>query len=225
MRRYTFYLSVALLAFGIGSFVVFKFYWTSSSKVEVKETLNRITPIQQNNFTKDSKAEFVCNDEAINFVWETLRTDKNFREDSDSYVKEHKTKNCQEIFDSKTVNLNDDGFDESIIQNNSTMFCGSAGDCRTWIVSKFGGEYRIIFDSPTAESLEGLDVLQKKTSKFSNLKIRLNNGLWEDNIGFFVFDGKQYQIKKCFVDKNSGGNYDDEKPEENLSAIKLDNCL
>ncbi len=44
MRRYTFYLAVALLAFGIGSFVVFKFYWssknTTKSEIQLFETVN-----------------------------------------------------------------------------------------------------------------------------------------------------------------------------------------
>ncbi len=40
MRRYTFYLSVALLAFGIGSFIVFKFYLKSQNDLLDAETIS-----------------------------------------------------------------------------------------------------------------------------------------------------------------------------------------
>ncbi len=43
MRRTAFYLSVALLAFGIGSLVVFNFYW------ETQNSLPKVEP------TEDSK--------------------------------------------------------------------------------------------------------------------------------------------------------------------------
>ncbi len=223
MRRTLSYLSVALLAFGIGSFAVINIYTSNQTNIK-SEKVQYETPIHiQANIKEDSK--FVCKNEIIKAVWINLAVVNDFYESANAYIKEHKTKDCLEIFDSiKDVDLNNDGVNETVIQSNSTMFCGSAGDCGTWIVSKISGKYQVIFDSASAESLEGLQPLKTKTNKFKNLKIRLNNGIQEDNIGIFVFDGKEYKLKKCFVDINSGGNYYDKKLKKKLLPVKLDSC-
>ena len=74
MRRYTFYLSVALFAFGIGSFVVFKFYWKTTEQPLIAETF---VGDKNNTETKieDSQIKYGCKEKELIPFWEKL--DKN----------------------------------------------------------------------------------------------------------------------------------------------------
>ena len=227
MRRITFYFLIALLAFGIGSFIAVNAYWNFSSLIAIVETsTDKI--VEQTSKASVSKTKFTCEDEAVKTVWDKLRKDKNFIDDAYSVIEARGINNCQELFDRYSVNLNDDESNEIVLKGGYILFCGSGGDCRTWIVSKVQNEYSIIFDGKASESAEGIRSLQKTSHNFKDIKVKLNNHWESDNIGFFKFDGKQYRIKKCFVDVNSG--YEiapviNETRDEKLSPVKLENCL
>jgi hypothetical protein len=232
MRRYTLYFAVALLAFGIGSLVVFNFY--SKDKNNFPKIDSSKESQLQNDFAKsdakekiDSKLEYACNDEAHQTVWNNLQKNNDFSKTSADYIKEIQGKKCLEIFDNvKNQDLNDDGVNEVIIQSNSNKLCSSPRNCSTWIVSKVQNQNQIIFDSLTAASFGGLTFLHERTNKFNNLKIRINRTVGNSNIAVFKFDGEKYQLKKCFEDFGSGGIYDYEKPsKERLRSVKLDKCL
>jgi hypothetical protein len=223
MRCSAVYLAVAILAFGISSFVVFKF-WSQPLKIVEKETPIEIKSIEQNNTDKISKAEFSCEDEAAQIVWEKLKNDKKFMDETYSAIEARHLNNCQELFETQKTDLNEDKSEEFILRGIYGLFCGSSGDCPTWIVSKINNEYRIIFEAPAGVTPEGLQFLQKKTRGFKNIKVKLNNGWAANNFGFFNFDGKQYRIKKCFKDVNSDYDYQNIY-DEKLISVKLDECL
>lgn len=69
MRHFAFYLSVALLTFGIGSFVVFKFHIKPSEqtsiveKVEIKVNTSEI---------KDDEVKYGCTEKEVEPFWEKL---------------------------------------------------------------------------------------------------------------------------------------------------------
>lgn len=224
MRRWAFYLSVALLAFGIGSFLAISFYWTGSLKIAVEETNTEIKPIEQIKTDKLPKAEFSCEDEATKTVWEKLEKDENFIKWTNFAIESHRINNCQELFVRQSVDLNKEKPNEIILKGNRPLFCGSGGDCKTWIVSKINNKYRIIFEAFAGEDSDSLQFLSKKTHEFKEIKIKRNNGWEADSFGFFNFDGKQYRIKKCFKDINSEYEFDDIY-DEKLISVKLNNCL
>ena len=221
MRRILFYLSVALLSFGIGSFGGFSFYWSNSSEIAVMKAPTKIKFIEQNTFDQTLSAKFSCEDQATKTVWSKLEKDNEFMTEIYPNIEEN---NCQEVFVRQQIDLNNDNSDEIILRGVYGLFCGSSGDCPTWIVSKINNEYKIIFETSVGESPEGLQFLRGKTNKFKNIKIKLNNGWEADNFGFFNFDGNQYRIKKCFVNVNSAYDYDDLNKEK-LNSVKLEECL
>ena len=178
MRHYAFHFAIVVLTFGVGSFAAIKFYQNNSSNNEINKTPNKVVPVQPNNFGKNSKTVFGCNDE---FIIPVLKELAQANDGISNYLQNHQKLSCQEIFDLvKTVDLNNDGFDEVIIQGKEPVFCGSAGDCPTWIVSRNKDGYKIIFDSFTAqadESFRGLEILSAKNNNLNNLKSILNNGV------------------------------------------------
>jgi hypothetical protein len=225
MCRYVLYLAVALLAFGIGLFIVFKF-WKKPLKIVEKETLTEIKPIEQNNTDKNSKIEFGCEDEAARTVWEKLKNDKKFMDETYAAIEARHINDCQELFETQKSDLNDDNSDEVIFRGIYGLFCGSSGDCPTWIVSKINNEYRIIFEAWAGDAPDGLQFLQKKTHNLKDIKVKLDNGWAADNFGIFKFDGKQYRIKQCFKDVNSYPEYKYyDIYIEKLIPVKLDECL
>ena len=224
MRRTLFYLSVALLAFGLGLLVVFKFYWINAIEVKTKEIPDKIKPIEENFTNKLSSATFTCEDKAINTVWKKLKKDKHFIDDAYSVIEARQIKSCQELFNTEAVDLNNDKVDEIIVQGNYILFCGSGGDCQTWVVSKTDNEYKIIFEARAGEFPEDIKFLHEKTNNFQNLKVKTNNG-WEANkFGLFKFAGKKYQLTKCTKDVNSAYDYEGNN-EEKLVSVKLNECL
>ena len=60
MRSYAFYLAVALLAFGIGLFVGFKFYWSNGQSQKVEETVKTETNIQKETFVEDGYSNLLA---------------------------------------------------------------------------------------------------------------------------------------------------------------------
>lgn len=223
MRRYLFYLAIALSAFVIGAFVAAKF-WNQSLMTVKNETPPEIKTVAQVNPDNPSKSKFSCEDEAVKTVWAKLEKDKTEIEDIYRVLQAHHINNCRELFERQTVDLNNDESDEIILKGGFILFCGSSGDCRTWIVSKIKNEYRIILDAYAGESAENIEPLPEKTYNFKNIRVKTNNGWSADNIGIFKFDGKQYLIKKCYKDVNSEYDYDDIR-DEKLVSVKFDECL
>ncbi len=223
MRRYTFYSAIALLAFGIGSFVVFNFYWNNPAEV-IKEKPIESKPIEQNTVDEMTTAKFSCEDEAVRTVWSKLERDSKFIAETWDAIEARHLNNCQELFEKQIADLNDDKSDEVILRGIYGLFCGSSGDCPTWIISKISNKYTIIFESSAGESPNGLQFLLEKTHGFKDIKVKLNNGWASNNFGFFKFDGIQYRIKKCLEDVNSNYDYDNSNKEK-LKSVKFKECL
>ena len=224
MSRIVFYIVVSFLAFGIGSFIAIKFYWSSSSTITVIETPTENKIVEQNANGKVSEARFICEDEAVKTIWDKLEKDSNFIEDAYYVIEARQIKNCQELFNIQLVELNGDKSDEFIIKGNEILFFNSGGNFPAWIVSRFDDEYKIIFDGIADFDEDGIKTLDKKKHNFKNLKIKKPNGWESDNFGFFEFDGKEYKIKKCVENVNSAYDYDNIRGEK-LISVKPKRCL
>lgn len=239
MRRILFYLSVALLAFGIGSFVVISNYQKNEKfvlvqrgeKIEDEKFAAQRQNVEQIPANKIPTIKFSCNNEAINTVWERLKKNKTFIDDVYSNVIEpRQIKDCRELFDIKPIELSDDESDEFLITGNYLLFCDSGGDCQTWIVSKKNNQYKIIFESTTGNSTtelylhEQVEPLLTKTDKLKDLKVFIPNGWDADDVGYFKFDGNKYQLSKCFRDFNSAYVYTNDYVEKWL-VVKSNECL
>src|SRR5215213_2260286 len=122
MRRFTFYILVALLTFGIGYFIALKFYWKTAEKIIITEkrkeikvnNQSKIEPLQSftmketeqlsSEFTQEKRVleKRFCNDKRILPVWEELKKDENFRERG-GYGE---SGNCSDMLELKAVDLN-----------------------------------------------------------------------------------------------------------------------
>ncbi len=176
MRRYTFYLSVALLAFGIGSFVVFNFFWktqnslpkvelTVDSKVEVVNNSLENKKTKQPEFIEIAFKNFPCEDKNLKPFWNELK-DRTVSRNTD-YIE--RIKDCSDLIQTDylvglnndgQIDLNNDGQKEIFIRSASGYFCGN--NCQVfWVFQKDNKQgYRKLF-----EQMGYMTIVENKKTK------------------------------------------------------------
>jgi hypothetical protein len=213
MRRYTFYLSVALLAFGIGSFVVFNFYWITNEKMNLAETKETIAVTQtENNVGRgfassnsyfsnqtneiNEKPKITCGDKSFLPLWKELKKDKSFRE----YEKDfHLTDDCAEMLVMRKEDLNKDGRNELILQGNDGNLCSPTGACGVWIYQQKDNKFKLILSSSAFRDGEEswIDLEKKKTNDYQDVLLKSHASGYETIAIYYRFNGIEYKEKKC----------------------------
>jgi hypothetical protein len=152
--------------------------------------------------------KFVCQDKAVSFILNNLKSDPNNAEFITAFIKEKEIENCKELFEVESeIDLNKDNIKEIILRAKNSpkgmFYCGATGNCSTWILSKSGNQYQIIFN---AGSIEKVTVENQIAKGYRNLLIRSHAGAMNHFLGKARFDGKKYQIKECIeeITKTNG---------------------
>ena len=213
MRRYTFYLSVALLAFGIGLFVVFKFYIKPNEQpfiVEKPQTVkNNLVSKTDEDFAVDlTNAEFynglyfVCEDKELKVFWLDFLREKDIQESlPKTEYRSIVVYNCSERLRTRRFDLNNDGNVEYIVELISVHVCGAKSNCPRVIYEQKNGEFKRLLSHKASLLIEPKNT---KTRGYQDLEIFFNT---EPNGGYvekYKFDGKIYKLKNCFnVDLNN----------------------
>ncbi len=202
MRRYTFYLSVALLAFGIGSFIVFKFYWntqidlpkaelTEDSKVEVVNNSLEYKKTKQPEFIEIAFKDLPCEDENLKPFWSELN-DRTVSINTD-YIE--RIKDCSDLIEvDESFDLNSDGQKEIFIRSHSGYFCGN--NCQVfWVFQKDNEKgYRKLF-----EAMGYMTVVEnKKTKGYKDIMFEVYASYTYFDIKLYKFNGTEYVPKKCW---------------------------
>lgn len=247
MHRTLFYLSVALLAFGIGSLVVFKFYWNSAVDVAVqteptldlaaasvssKPSLHQATGIESLTSDKEKalllfeptlkkwlmKEKIAGMIEPSPEILERIMAAKLHR-----YETPYLTRMARKSYKPSLLDLNDDGLTELSI----LVDYGETRDGELWMFRNTGRDFEVILR--TSEELEKFEITKKKSKGFSNIQTSyyLNEPESEALISFdnYKFNGREYKLSGCSLYINR---YRDKKGE--LRYLKkpilqhLDDC-
>lgn len=212
MRRYVFYIAIALSAFVIGSAgVYFVFYEYNAKDIsEVKTTAvsetnyagtfveNRQTP--QPEFVTFKLKELPCEDKTLQIVWNEL-TDE-FAEINETRAGDFKS--CEDFLevadffqDDKDLDLNNDGVKEIFIRGIANPYSRCGNNCYTyWIFQKTGDKkYRKLFEAEGHLAI----VQNKKTRGYKDIgfTVTYKDIVYSKNI-LFGFDGTHYIPKKCW---------------------------
>lgn len=202
MRRCIFCLLVALLAFGLGSFVVFKFYWNEEKPVvEAVNNSNvekiELTPNfnQQNAESVKKKENFKCENRFLFAVWNHLRKDKDLKEVFDRGIQNNELSDCSDVIGiDKFADLNNDGAAEAFI--NGKGWLNGLDERRIWIVGKIGGNYKVFLDA----SRLSLESAGHKTNNFVDLIGTEKISIPEYEKTLFQFSGNFYKAGKCWTE-------------------------
>lgn len=211
MRRFLFYFSVSLCAFGGGlSFVYFKFPDVKENSfvipIEITATAQTIDskPAEKAE-PKNHEVKFVCRNDAFLFVLNLLRKDKEGGEYTNDFIKGAQIQNCDELFEVESrIDLNNDGNKELIISSKNSakysFFCGATGNCSTWLLGKNSKNYKLLLD---AGSVEEVKPINGRARGFQNLSSRYHGGMMNHTIGVYKFTGKKYKLTACSEEDGS----------------------
>lgn len=233
MRRYTFYLSVALLAFGIGSFVVFSCFWktqnslpkvelTEDSKIEIVNSSLENKKTKQPEFIKIELKNLPCEDKILRLVWNELSDETA----SINVDRAEKIKTCSDIlqideFD-EPVDLNSDGRKEIVIRGIENPFSRCGNNCYTyWIFQQINeNEYRKIFEA------EGyLPVVKnKKTKGYKDIMFEKHGSYAYFSIILYKFNGTEYLPKNCWSESKLYKNKDGDMVEGKEYKVEYYKC-
>lgn len=221
MRRYTFYLSVALLAFGIGSFVVFSFYWNNAleAAVQIEAPQDFAAAFASNKLSLhlETGIESLISDkdEALLLFEPTLKKwlekeriaeliepspeilERIMRTKLHRYQAPHLTRTARKSYKPALLDLNDDGLTELSI----LVDYGETRDGELWMFRNTGRDFEVILR--TSEELEKFEITKKKSKGFSNVQTSFypNEAESEVLISFddYKFDGREYKLSGCSI--------------------------
>lgn len=206
MRRKLFYLSVALLAFGIGwCFVLLQMnkqpdvHVLVTEKVEKTEKSSKIAQIE--------KVKYECEEKELELLWEKLdkaeflkymkvRLKEQYIKHPDVFEMEwqslNKNFNCKQFDRFELKDLNNDGKDEIFVRGDNFSL---RGDKDLFIFTEREDKFRIILFAFTGREIETTKI---KYNGFPQIKVKseyFNGG--GRRIETFRFDGIQYKLMKC----------------------------
>ena len=196
MRRYTFYLSVALFAFGIGSFVVFKFYLRTvvpTLSIEQSKTSESV----QNYTVKD---EFPIPSDEQFLKWKM----DSFKPVIKKWLKGEKIKQKVELKRDDDwagitehegwVNLLDVNGDE-IKELSIETACATVGNCKFWLFQKEGISFRKLLE---VDMVSRYSLRKSKNKGYFDIETKSHGSATSGGMAIYKFDGNEYKINKCF---------------------------
>jgi hypothetical protein len=90
----------------------------------------------------------------------------------------------------ETIDLNDDGKSELIVQG----LCAPVGNCATWIYRKTGSGYQKLLEAEA----QVVRLRRTVTNGYHDVAFEVHGSAYQSGIMIYKFDGKQYQLKECF---------------------------
>lgn len=232
MRRFIFHIFIALITFGISSFFAFQLLSKTvnispklKQESQVKATMQNTktensvdtfsgdmtTPFFNENTSKENERKVpFCNDKRILPVWNLIKKDEYFREQSgESFVEP----NCSDMFEILKFDLNKDGYKEIILRGKSSDLCGAVGNCGFWIFGKKGKNFRKLLSSSDYYEVNeiGHQINTRITNGYCDILLK---GHWNSSDTVhrtYKFNGRKYVESKCLVDTYIRGTAPDPK--------------
>lgn len=207
MRRFAFYGFIALLTFGVGSFIAVNLCFHYKQEKTSSEKLQTLEKPQNPISMKETKPNIspVCTDEVLLSLWNDLKT-----------VDKYENRNClKEMFNVEAFDLNSDGKKEFLILGD-IGFCGMSGNCSFWIYRKFGNKYQNILTGYSY--LDGRDIFSQikksRTNKFKDILLEVHLFRGAHAYRLYKFDGKNYEDERCRVHQ-----WNEAKPDEKIKIM------
>ena len=220
MRRYTFYLTVALLAFGIGIFFLYLFFPRNPApeivvRNEPTQEFAAISVSKELSLHQETGIESLISDkeEALLLFEPTLKKwlkkenlDETIKPSPEilerimatklhRYDAPYLTRTARASYKPSLLDLNDDGRTELFILIN----CGQPDGCELWVFRKAERDFEVILRA--REEFEKFEVTKKKSKGFSNIQTSHypNDPESETLVSFdyYKFDGQKYSFRGC----------------------------
>ena len=246
MRRYVFYIAVALIAFGIGSLVFFKFYFQFAEQpfvaksVEIIENASKIE-------TKNDEIKYGCKEKELESFWEELDkaeflkfkreeikirntnaafTDfpkspeklKRFEEEWIDFLKNFNCVYFAGIDDIGLVDLNNDGEKEIFVVGELSNY---HAEKELFVFQKKNGLWKtILFDIGNQET----EIKASKTNGYLDIETKTSVSGGYQQISIFKFNSNNYEERVCYSN-NKVVDIGDETVVLDKAAITREKCF
>lgn len=228
MKRYAFYLLIALVTFGFTSLATNYLLYIQNTPKEsarfltvIKNQKGKIKISSKNKPigigygestvkysewrkpkpVKVEQTEIVCTDLSILSIWKKVVKDKEFQDRIDEY---DGIIDCEKVIEVKQVDLNNDGNPEFLVNGTGPRLCSATGSCGFWIFQKAGKKYKKLLSSTSymGETYSPKYPMKSmRKNKYKNIFFRTHLTGFETNYRTYVFNGKKYIEKKCVVEQ------------------------
>jgi len=217
MRRYTFYLSVGLLAFGIGFYFVYGLALRKSETLsESVIPLNIETPpmvYSNQEKEKSRRQDYLSNEQRAYFLFEntinkwlsgqkitvpvepSAETLEKIIESKLNIVDERGLlESAKKVYKPSLMDANGDGKPELTISSN----CLPNLSCEFWIFKKVKDEFKVILNTPV--EVENFSLRKSKTKAYFDVQTTHSYSQSETTLGMAIhkFDGEQYVLEECY---------------------------
>lgn len=204
MRRFTFYILIALLTFEIGSFIASKFIWQKESQTivqNIQEPSQEIVVRIQNSLPQKNEIVFNKDDECKEWSDEVdyqpiinkwLRGENlkkvPYCSKTGKKTEDYNPSNIMPTL----IDLNKDGKNELALQS----LCSPTGNCAMEIFERKNKVYRKIFTEVRGVSRFELEKFSNKG--FLDISTKMH-GSWNSGDGIiYRYNGEKYKPHKCF---------------------------
>jgi len=221
MRRYTFYLAVALLAFGVGSLVVFKFYFKHAEHPVTAQTTEKYEPqnmeqipvskLESSHETETNYEEWAAFEVLKPTIGKWLRGERiksERQEISDEFIKlaigRNEIRETERIFWQETgleftpylIDVNGDGVNELAVRN----YCAPVGNCQFWLFKKTGKKgnlgYEILLKA--SNDVQMFKLRKSITNGYFDLETKSHGDAWSGGMDIYKFDKTEYKLSECY---------------------------
>jgi hypothetical protein len=204
MKKFSFYIATAFLAFGFGVCVVYFGIYknektrngvpfpTKPAYSDFKSEIRNSPPIEAEPIPNKATGKTSCKNKLYLKIYEAFLNAKESGEEFSDYIE---TTNCEENFRvEKNVDLNNDGKKEIIIRGiEGSWMCGGTGNCGEWIFEKIGKDYRQLLNA----SALSLNVKKEKTRNYNDIFTKYHMSAGETYETTYKFNGNKYVESNC----------------------------
>lgn len=223
MRRYSFYIFIAVLTFVTGYLIALKIYQNSQASLyKIPKSLISDKSLKQSDIkseiqnpaesfplqeTQKEPSKPFCRDREILRVWKYLVKDRDFQTwepISDESL------DCTDMLEIKKIDLNRDGKKEILLLGKNFNLCSAVGNCAFWILQKNRKTYKKLLYSTEYIDISGLgeQVRKNKTKGYFDILLKGHYSASETTYESYKFDGRKYQQSKCLVNVPIAGTSD-----------------
>ncbi len=204
MRRYVFYIAVALFTFGFGLVAAISLYWKADKREfqpppeNTKFYVAEPVFFETNKTLSDGKKEIpLCNDKNLLPLWNELKKDKEFIERIENF---NQDEDCAEMLEVQQIDLNGDRRNEFIVWGRSSGLCGGTGNCAVWIYEKKNDKYKLLLQSVAYnDTAKWFEVKKAKSNGYRNILLKSHFTAAETTYIFYKFNGTKYVEDKCLM--------------------------
>ena len=188
MRRFWYYITVAVLTFVLGIFTSLPFQRLVSVSNPAPVS---VPPVMQPSVV-GNRISLSCDDELLRQIATELLSDEDTAAHFMSYGIE--TFNCSDRFRVERVDFNHDGEPEIVVRGSGRYFCSPTGNCDFWIYRRTESGYEPLLLTGNVSQFYFYGTF---SNGYRDIVTAMHGSAGDSDLSVYRFDGTQYRLVRC----------------------------